>query len=278
MKNTYTPQDIDEIINSRNAAEGEQLEFKEAKINFSNTDRADYCAGIANAGGGKMLLGIKNDGEIIGTAVYTGTIQKVPHEIFQTLKIHIKVEEIYRKKGRVVIFEIPPRPYATVVKSSAKYRYPIRVGESLTEISDDEFRRIINEKQVKLNIDEILELEKIRVNDGIKIVTNKDKFLDLGILEKVGQGRGTKYTISRKYYEMVDKTWKFTKIHGLPRSKNKDLILSHIEKHKKGYSKDFQLLLETGPDNVKNLLSELKKIGKIKCVGKNRHAYWVLND
>lgn len=147
MRSTFTPQDIEEIIRSKNSKEHEQLEFKEAKNNFNDSDRSDYCAAISNAGGGKLLFGVSNDGKIVGTSVYHGTVQKVAHEIYQALKIIVKVEEVNHTDGRVIIFDIPPHPFATAVKSNGKYSYPMRVGDSLIEMSAEEFRRITDELQ-----------------------------------------------------------------------------------------------------------------------------------
>ncbi|PIV51962.1 hypothetical protein COX67_03010 [Candidatus Falkowbacteria bacterium CG_4_10_14_0_2_um_filter_36_22] len=74
----YISEDIDDILRNR---ENEVLEFKEAKNNFDSRERSDYCAAIANAGGGRLLLGVNDSGEIVGTSVYIGTIEKIPQEV-----------------------------------------------------------------------------------------------------------------------------------------------------------------------------------------------------
>ena len=40
--------------------EGERLEFKEAKNNLDYSDLVEYCAAIANEGGGQLILGVTN--------------------------------------------------------------------------------------------------------------------------------------------------------------------------------------------------------------------------
>ena len=139
----YTPADINDILN--NEDEHENLEFKEAKNNFDSRDRADYCAAIANMGGGKLLLGISKRRKVIGTNVYSGTINQVPQEVYQDLDITVLVDEVQHPNGRVVIFDIPARPVGQRVRSNGHYTYPIRRGESLGEMDDTMTREILNE-------------------------------------------------------------------------------------------------------------------------------------
>lgn len=141
----YLPEDIDDIL--QNNKEAEILEFKEAKSNFDSRERSDYCAAIANMGGGKLVLGISDDKKIVGTSVFQGTINKIPQQIYQDIGITAVVEEVQHPDGRVVIFDIPPRPVGQRVRSNGKYAYPIRRGESLGEMDDAMTREILNEIQ-----------------------------------------------------------------------------------------------------------------------------------
>lgn len=140
----YTPEDINDILQN---TEGVVLEFKEAKANFSSKDRSDYCAAIANMGGGKLLLGISNDKKVVGTIVYQGTINQVPQQIYRDIGVTVVVEEVQHPHGRVVIFDIPPHPVGQRVRSNGNYVYPIRRGESLGEMDDAKTREILNEIQ-----------------------------------------------------------------------------------------------------------------------------------
>src|SRR3990172_10450019 len=140
----YTPEDINDMLQNTESA---VLEFKESRTNFSNKDRSDYCAAIANMGGGKLLLGISNDKKVVGTSVYQGTINRVPQQIYQDIGITVVIEEVQHPNGRVVIFDIPPRPVGQRVRSNGNYVYPIRRGESLGEMDDDATREILNEVQ-----------------------------------------------------------------------------------------------------------------------------------
>jgi len=143
-KDMYLPEDIDDILRNR---ENEVLEFKEAKSNFDSRERSDYCAAIANAGGGRLLLGVNNKGGIVGTSVYRGTLNKVPYDVYQRVSITILTEDVPHPKGRVVVFDISPRPVGRRVKSDGHYRYPIRNGESIVEMDDGDTKVILNEVQ-----------------------------------------------------------------------------------------------------------------------------------
>ena len=138
----YIPEDIDDILQNR---ENEVLEFKEAKSNFDSRERSDNCAAIANAGGGRLLLGVSDDAKIVGTSVYSGTLNKVPHDVNQAIGVWVIVEEVPHSKGRVVVFDIPARPVGHCVKSNG--RYLIRKGDSLVEMDSETMREILNEIQ-----------------------------------------------------------------------------------------------------------------------------------
>ena len=141
----YLPEDVNDILN--NFTEGEVLEFKKAENEFDSRDRSDYCAAIANMGGGKLLLGVSNDRHVVGTNIYSGTINKIPQQVYQAIGITVRVEEIKHPDGRVVIFDITSRPVGQRVRSNGHYTYPIRRGESLGEMDDEMTREILNEIQ-----------------------------------------------------------------------------------------------------------------------------------
>src|SRR3989344_1804166 len=538
----YLPEDIDDIIqNTENAG----LEFKEARGNFSDGDRSDYCAAIANMGGGKLLLGITNGREVVGTNVYQGTINQIPQQVYQQIDITVAIEEVEHPKGRVVIFDIPPRPVGQRVKSKGgKYTYPIRRGESLGEMDDattreilnevqpdfsssmierlslndlddkaiENFRKqraektgnkglltdpldqvladselmrdtkltfacllllgkkekisellpqaeiiyewrndlkqihhdfrtlwrasyftiyddiwntinarnirvpyqegfiqqevlafdekacreavnnavahrdysisgrsviisasprsfsvispggfpneitpenvlnapphwrnrliaeafertnlversgqgidnifettirqgkglpdfngtdnstvqinipatvrdaefvkflekVVNEKQISFSFDEIYELEKLREKKILSVLQHKEKFLKIGIVEKVGKTSGTKYILSHRYYSHEEKPGIYTRIKGFNRESKKELILNHIRRESKGKKEDFlDAFPELKSGDVANLLNELKSEGKIKHEGFRRSGYWVVED
>ena len=92
--------------------------------------------------------------------------------------------------------------------------------------------RITNEYQASLSFEEIYELEKIREYQKTAKPEFKNKFLQLGIIESVGKGRGTKYILSQRYYETIGQSGKHTRLKGLSRDQIKALILNHIKEGK----------------------------------------------
>jgi ATP-dependent DNA helicase RecG len=133
--------------------EGIDLEFKEARSKFDNSRCSlfDYCAAISNGRGGKLILGVREKPrEVKGTEFVRGTHQKLSHEVWERLRIHVDVEEFDYRGRRVLIFHIPKHPLAARVKSGGKgdkYTYPVRRGESLGEMDDQRTREILNEDQ-----------------------------------------------------------------------------------------------------------------------------------
>jgi len=125
--------------------ERENLEFKN-KSSFSDDELFDYCAALANEGGGYLIFGIGNKNRIVvGTKIFQGTLQGYPGRILNAIDVKVKVEELFHPKGRVVIFQIPSRPKGRPIQSKGKYRYPMRVGESLTEMDQETLRVIFIE-------------------------------------------------------------------------------------------------------------------------------------
>lgn len=128
--------------------EGLKLEFKTAEHSFSaDKDLPDYCAALSNEGGGKLILGVAPDHRVVGTKTFQGTYNKLSMKLLSKLKIRINVEEFNHPNGRVLIFHIPPHPPGQPIKSAGNYHYPMRAGESLTEMDPETLKRILNETE-----------------------------------------------------------------------------------------------------------------------------------
>jgi len=128
--------------------EGCNLEFKKAANSFSkDKDLPDYCAALANEGGGKLILGVEDKThQILGTKAFEGTCNKLSHELLNKIKIRVEVEELFCP-NRVLIFHIPSHLPGQLIKSTGDYRYPMRAGESLIEMDVATLRRILNETE-----------------------------------------------------------------------------------------------------------------------------------
>jgi len=151
------------------------------------------------------------------------------------------------------------------------------------QVKDKDFilylERITNERQINLSFDEMYELERIRDRQKIERPEFKDKFLQLGIIESVGKGRGTKYILSRRYYETIGQSGKHTRLKGLNRNQMKELILSHIREGKPSCRGDLiSGFPECNPQDISNILQELKRAGKIIHKGSTIKGSWRIKE
>jgi ATP-dependent DNA helicase RecG len=139
--------------------------------------------------------------------------------------------------------------------------------------------KVSQERQIIFSFEEIYELELLRENKVADNLKNKNKFLNLGIIEKIGKTSGTKYILSHKYYKYENKPGIYTRIKGLSREHKKKLILDHIEREKEASRRDFlDAFSELKPKDISNLLSELKKDSKIIRVGSDRSGLWKIKS
>ncbi|GBE37445.1 divergent AAA domain protein [bacterium BMS3Bbin08] len=137
---------VEEFDNWMTKGENMNLEFKSARNSFShNRDLPDYCAALANEGGGKLILGVNNDRKVVGTKAFEGTHNKLSNDLLSGIRIRIDVEELNHPKGHILIFHVPSRPVGQAVRSTGNYHYPMRAGESLVEMDQMTLKKILNE-------------------------------------------------------------------------------------------------------------------------------------
>ncbi len=124
--------------------EHQQLEFKEAKLQYDTGKLQDYCVAIANEGGGQLLLGVANKlpRPITGTQAFPDT-NAIAERLFAWLRFRVDVESVLHPDGRVVVFHIPSRPKGTAYSHDGKYL--MRSGEELVPMSEDRLRAIFAE-------------------------------------------------------------------------------------------------------------------------------------
>lgn len=127
--------------------EGERLECKEAKSRFSYDDLEEYCAAIANEGGGRVVLGVTDEPprKIVGTAAFPEP-QKEAARLTERLRyIKVRPEEVLTPSGRVLIFHVPGRPKGIAIEING--RFLMRAGDSLRPMTQDQIRRIVLEAE-----------------------------------------------------------------------------------------------------------------------------------
>lgn len=91
-------------------SEHQNLEFKEAKLQFDNRKLYRYCVALANEGGGHLLLGIegKPPRKVVGTSAFNDPVDMAA-KMFQVLGFRVDIEEVLHPDGRVLVFHIPCR-------------------------------------------------------------------------------------------------------------------------------------------------------------------------
>jgi ATP-dependent DNA helicase RecG len=126
------------------------LEFKSSTADYSVKKIHDYCAAMSNENGGYLLLGVKDDRSIIGTAAFIGTYNKHAHLLTEHLRVRVKVYEVETSDGRVLIYETGRHVTGVPVQvrgGTGRYKYPIRDGESLVEMDQETLRSIFAERE-----------------------------------------------------------------------------------------------------------------------------------
>lgn len=139
---TTTPQQID--LWRKTPSEHQHLEFKEAKNQFRSQKLYEYCVAIANEGGGHLLLGIadKPPRLVVGTRAFLNPVE-TEEKVFQKLRFRVDIEAVDHPQGRVLVFDIPPRPKGTAYNLDGKYL--MRSGSALVAMTEDRLRKIFAE-------------------------------------------------------------------------------------------------------------------------------------
>lgn len=122
--------------------------------------------------------------------------------------------------------------------------------------------KIVNEKQIYIShVKDFVELEIIRESGLTNDKKRLDYFIQNGIVEKVGKGRGMKYILAKEFYEFIDKRSEYTRKKWLSKEQQKQVLLNYFYDHKQGRMSDFKKLFEDKlkKSQINKLLSELKE-------------------
>jgi len=102
------------------------------------------------------------------------------------------------------------------------------------------------------------------------------RLADLGVVETIGRGRGTRYLLSRRFYLMAGKQGVYTRRRGLDDETHKELLLKHLRENPAGsaLAELHQILPQLSRRKVQTLLRELRKGGRARLEGARRWARW----
>ena len=151
------------------------------------------------------------------------------------------------------------------------------------KVQDPKFLRFLekvgNETWAYFTTEDLLVLDMIHKEKEIPehLKPRLHELADLGVVETVGVGRGTRYILSRRFYTFLGKKGVYTRRRGLDRETNKALLEQHLAR----YSSTGSTLAELGQvlpslsaNQVQNLLRELKSEGRIRVAGRTKGARW----
>ena len=126
------------------ANEDEHLEFKEAKNDYSFDKLVEYCAAVANEGGGTIILGVtdRKPRVVVGCRAFHEPARTV-NGLVDRLRLKVDCEEVQHPYGRVLLFHVPSRPLGMAVEVNGAYL--MRAGETLRPMTQDQLRRILLE-------------------------------------------------------------------------------------------------------------------------------------
>ena len=153
---------------------------------------------------------------------------------------------------------------------STDKRIALELDGTIQDIDFAKYVLLVAENKKKiLNDQELLILNKIKNNEGIKSDGITNKLLELGLIERSGFN---KYMLSKQYYEDTNQKGRYTKKRGLSKNKNKALILEHLRNFGSGKKEDFAQIFnyELNERQLWNLLDELKSDNKIYFDGPQR--------
>ena len=107
-----------------------------------------------------------------------------------------------------------------------------------------------------------------------KLRQRTKRLIDMGIIEHTGR---SKYVPARSLYEVIGKTGVHTRLVGLDRERNKELIIKHLEKSgmEGAPLKEFhQVLPGHSRGQIQVLIRELRKEKRVYVEGKTSAAKW----
>ena len=154
------------------------------------------------------------------------------------------------------------------------------------QIQDESFLRFLEkigqERLASFNIEDFIVLDLVHNERPIPFTPPELKFrlnhlVDLGIVERIGKGRGARYMLCQQYYTLAGRSGMYTRKRGLDTETNKELLLKHLKSSAKMGSKFHELhqvLPALSRDQIKKLLKELKTQELIHLKGKTSASSW----
>lgn len=152
------------------------------------------------------------------------------------------------------------------------------------EVRDPNFLQFIEkvgrETQVSFGTHDLLVLDLVHREQIVPPNWHEHlrRLVDIGVVETLGRGRGTRYLLSRRFYVMTGRAGAYTRRRGLDRDQNKELLLRHVRQEgEKGspMSELQQVVPALSREQVNGIMDELRREGRVRLIGRRRWARWV---
>lgn len=188
-----TPEQIDQWLQL--PSEHQRLEFKAATKQYDFDNLCGYCVGLANEGGGELILGVTNKipRKVVGTEAFRDPV-KTAQRLYDTLKFRVDVEEVPHPNGRVVVFHIPSRPRGTAYQLGGSFL--MRSGEALVGMSEDTLRRIFQEgepdwleEHARVGLDDQQVIELLDTQTFFELLRTPYPTTRVGVLDRLERER-----------------------------------------------------------------------------------------
>ena len=151
------------------------------------------------------------------------------------------------------------------------------------EVQDPIFLRFLekvgNERMKSFTTDDLVILDLVRRDAPVPAVLRQrlPALLELGVIERVGTGRGARHFLSRDLYRAIEAKGTYTRKRGLDRETQKALLLKHVvDSGGEGapFGELAQVLPELSARSVQRLMHELRRDGKVLSTGRTRATRW----
>ena len=143
--------------------------------------------------------------------------------------------------------------------------------------------RVGQETQASFDTHELLVLDLVHREMSIppELRLRLARLVDLGILERIGRGRGSRYLLSRRFHAALGERGSYTRRRGLDREASKELLHRHLRDHaRRGcpMTELQEVLPGQSRAQIKRLLDELRQAGRARLEGERRWARWFPAD
>ena len=240
-----TPAQIDLLRQSR--TEHQRLEFKEAKEQYDFGKLCKYCVALANEGGGYLILGIADypPRPVVGSKACPDVTRQA-QQLFDTLGFRVDIEEVEHPEGRVVVFDIPPRPKGTAYHLDGAYL--MRSGAALVPMSEDQLRRIFGEG--KLDWIEEQALGDLEAEDVVELLDTQT-FFELHKLPYPTERTGVlDRLIGERLIDQIDNRYSIRRLGAL-------LLAKRLEDFTELVRKAPRVVVYTGRDKLQTRIDQI---------------------